>query len=124
MLFKRSEKNIDKDELVKSLVAYIFNDQKLSMPVYLNEIQSEQDADSLGLYPVIYIWNECRDTGSFSVSINTKPIAHLLEGHIPRSHSNFNQVRDKVASILSNVSQSTVISTCQKVGAYPSDVFA
>ena len=104
-------------------MAYIFNDEKLSAPVYLSEIQSEQDGDKLGLYPIIYIWNECRDTGSFSVSINTKPIARLLEGHLPRSHSKFDQVRDETAKILSAVSQKSIISTCQKVEAFPSDIF-
>ena len=112
------------DTVVKSLLSFILNNDKLSMPVYLSHIHSETDAEEIGMYPVIYIWNESKEKGSFSVSVNTKPIAHLLEGQIPRSHRNFEEIRDKVAQNLSEVLEASIISTCQRLGAYPSDVFS
>jgi hypothetical protein len=113
----------DRDTLVKSLLSFILNDEEFSKPVYLNNIRSEKDADEIGMYPVIYIWNECKELGSFSVSVNTQPISHLLEGQLPRNHRYFDEIRDEVATALSTISEKSIISTCQKVGAFPSEVF-
>ena len=54
------------------------------MPVYLPGIRSEAECDELGLWPLIYIWNVDRVAGTFSLSVNGKAIAYLLEPFVPR----------------------------------------
>ncbi|WP_254665187.1 hypothetical protein [Enterobacter sp. ku-bf2] len=60
-------------------IALTLSDEKLSMPVYLPGLRSEAECDELGLWPLIYIWNVDRTSGTFSLSDNGKAIAHLLE---------------------------------------------
>lgn len=120
---ERKQEKLDAHQIVASLLSFIINDEALSVPVYLEEIKSEQDADALGLTPAVYVWNENRDTGSFTVSVNGKTIGHLLEGVVPREHSQFNAIRDEVMVALSISSKATIVSICERLGAFPSDIF-
>lgn len=113
--------NIEK--ISHDLTAYILNDEKLSTPVYLGQLKTEQDAETLDLFPIVYIWNENKEAGTFSVSINGKAVGHILEGAMPRKSPFFDTVRDTVMKNLSQVSQATIIETCQEIGAVPSDIF-
>ena len=123
MFFKKKEKELDKHQIVSSLLSYIINDKKLSYPLYLHEITCEEDAENLGLYPIVYVWNENREAGSFSISINGKAVGHLLEAVVPREHSQFNTIRDETMLALSKAANESVVSTCEAAGLYPSDLF-
>ena len=65
-------------------IALTLSDEKLTMPVYLPGISSETECEGLGLWPLIYIWNVDRAVGTFSLSVNGKAMAHLLEPFVPR----------------------------------------
>ena len=117
------EEKLDNHNIASSLFAYIINDNKLALPVYLDSIKSEEDANSLGFYPFIYIWNENRSAGSFTVSVNANAIGLLLEETVPREHSQFTAIRDEVMLVLLKTSQETVISICEEQGAPPSIIF-
>ena len=123
MFFRKKQTGPDSTQIVKSLVTYIIGDVQLGTPVYLPDVRSERDADGLGLAPVIYIWNENRGAGSFTVSVNGKAVAHLLEGAVPRSDARFTAIRDEVMRMLADVAKTSVIETCQRVGAFPSELF-
>ncbi|MGS6422593.1 hypothetical protein ACVGW9_02750, partial [Enterobacter hormaechei] len=59
------------------------SDENLSIPVYLPGIRSEAECDEEGLWPLIYISNVDDTVGTFSLSVNAKAIAHLLEPFVP-----------------------------------------
>jgi hypothetical protein len=124
MFFRKKKSVPDDSQIVTSLVAFIVKDEALGTPVYLPHIQSERDADNLGLAPLIYIWNEDRRAGSFTVSINGKAVAHLLEGAVPRSDPRFNRIRDQVLQILAKSAHETTVKICESLGAFPSEIFA
>jgi hypothetical protein len=104
MTFKKEEK-IDTHAIVSSFLSFISNNSKLSKPLYLKQIQSETDVNSLELTPLIYVWNENRKTGSFTVSVNGKTVDYLLEGIVSKEHSQFNAIRDEAISALSKLLQ-------------------
>ncbi len=123
-MFKTKEEKINSHELVSNLLSYIIHDEMLSTPVYLSEVKTFEDAHSIGVAPVIYIWNEDRDIGSYTVSVNGDAVAHLLEGALPRKHSQFNTVRDEVIAALTRMVSATIASVCENTGAFPSDLFS
>jgi len=88
-----------------SFLSFISNNSKLSKPLYLKQIQSETDVNSLELTPLIYVWNENRKTGLFTVSVNGKTVDYLLEGIVSKEHSQFNAIRDEAISALSKLLQ-------------------
>jgi len=47
---------MDRKEMVSGFLSLIFNDEKLSTPVYIGDIESEEDADSREILPLLYIW--------------------------------------------------------------------
>lgn len=106
------------------LLSFVFNDEQLSKPVYCKQVRSEQDAERLsGDLPLVYVWNENRQSGTFAVSVNGPILGDLLEGIVPRDDPSFVRIRDEAMSVLAKTSQGAVVSTCQKIGAYPSDLF-
>lgn len=122
MFFRRKEAEIDNKTIVSAMLSSMMNDQLL-VPVYINDMKTEADAEQLGIVPVVYVWNENRAVGSFSISVNGKAVGHLLEVLVPRSHSKFAPIRDEVMAVVSQVSQETVVSTCRKMGGFPSEIF-
>jgi hypothetical protein len=115
-------------EVEKSVVQFvlqeIFDDERLSRLVFCKEVTSEADTEALaGSLPLIYIWNEDRQRGTFSISINGPILDGLIETLLPRDHPSFKRVRDEVTSVLAIATQRAVVSTCEKAGALPSDVF-
>lgn len=82
----------------QQFIALTLSDEKLSMPVYLPGIRSKAECDELGLWPLIYIWNVDRAAGTFSLSVNGKVIAHLLEPFVPREDPAYVEIRDEAMS--------------------------
>ncbi len=123
MIFGTKEKKLDTHEITTKMLSLIINDQSLSLPVYLPQIKSEDQAAEIGLGPLVYIWNEDRTKGTFSVSVNGQTVAHLLESIVHRKHSQFNEIRDEIMSVLSKTSQAMIINYCEESGAFPSEIF-
>lgn len=99
-------------------------DTRLSAPVFLHEVKSESDAESLGSSPVVYIWGEDLKAGTYTVSVNRTAIASLLESVIPGADSRFEAVIEIVFDSLLKRSQSTVTKICADTGELPSALFA
>jgi len=105
-------------------IALTLSDEKLSMPVYLPGIRSEAECDELGLWPLIYIWNVDRSAGTFSLSVNGKAIAHLLEPFVPREDLAYVEIRDEAMKIISEASTRSVLAMVEKTGLMPDVLFA
>lgn len=95
-------------------IALTLNDEKLSMPVYLPGIRSEAECDDLGLWPLIYIWNVDRAACTFSLSVNGKAIAHLLEPFVPREDPAYVEIRDEAMKVISEASTQSVLAMVEK----------
>ena len=108
----------------QQFIALTLSDEKLSMPVYLPGIRSEAECDELGLWPLIYIWNVDRSAGTFSLSVNGKTIAHLLEPFVPREDPAFVEIRDEAMKVISGASTRSVLATIEKTGLMPDVLFA
>jgi hypothetical protein len=111
--------------IVQSLLSEIFNNESIAKPVYCPEVQSEADARSMAeSLPLIYIWNEDRNRGSFSISVNGRVVGSILERKVNRSSPSFGPIRDEVMQVLQQATQGSVVSACERIGALPSVVFA
>ncbi|HCT9254213.1 TPA: hypothetical protein OUB85_000758 [Enterobacter hormaechei] len=108
----------------KQFIALTLSDEKLSMPVYLPGIRSEAECDEMGLWPLIYIWNVDRATGTFSLSVNGKAIAHLLEPLVPREDPAYVEIRDEAMKVITESSTRSVLATVEKTGLMPDVLFA
>lgn len=95
----------------KQFIALTLSDEKLSMPVYLPGIRCEAECDELGLWPLIYIWNVDHAVGTFSLSVNGKAIAHLLEPFVPREDPAYVEIRDEAMKVISEASTRSVLAT-------------
>ncbi|MCG7884229.1 MAG: hypothetical protein JAY96_21875 [Candidatus Thiodiazotropha endolucinida] len=104
------------------LVMHIFSKEKFVL-VYLPHITSEEDANEIAIAPIVYIWNENRKARSFTVSVNGKAIGCILEEILPRTHPEFSNVRDYVLNIIADISNRTVLETCNRLGMFPSELF-
>lgn len=108
----------------KQLIALTLSDEKLSMPVYLPGTCSEAECDELGLWPLIYIWDMDRSAGTFSLSVNGKAIAHLLEPFVPREDPAYAEIRDEAMKVISGASTRSVLAMVEKTGLMPDVLFA
>lgn len=112
-------------ETAQSLLTAILSHESLAKPVYCPEVQSEGDASTMAdILPLVYIWNEDQSRGSFSVSINGSIVGSILEQKVNRSNVSFKRIRDEVMRVLSQATQGAVVSSCESIGAMPSQIFA
>jgi hypothetical protein len=116
-------KDIDSQEIARQLLTVISNDTMLCTPVYLEEIESEHEVETWEDAPLVYLWNEDRQTGSFSLSVNGKLVEERLETLVPREHEQFELIRDGVINAIAQTAQNSVVETCEQLGAYPSKIF-
>lgn len=117
----------DQEEIEKvfnEIWNYVFNSRELSTPVYLPQIKTEKDAESMENLPFVYIWNENREAGSFSLSINGGILGGLIEEYVTRETSDFYVFQEMLMEQFSKVFQESVIGLCQKHGRFPSEIFA
>ena len=124
MSFTDTKNFNNKDEIVRELMLMILTDTRLSTPVFLHEVKSVSDGESLGSSPVVYVWNEDPKAGSYTLSVNGTAIASLLESVIPRSDNRFEAVTETVFESLLQKSLSTVTKICEDTGELPSALFA
>lgn len=116
--------NIDAQSIAKQLLAEISNDTKLCTPVYLPGIASEEEADSMTNAPLVFLWDEDRESGGFHLSVNSNIVESLLVVKIPREHEQFDLIKEGVMKAIAQTAQSSVVKICEQLGAYPSQVFA
>lgn len=109
---------------VEQFVTLLFSDEKLMMPVYLEQIKQESDAGHLGIGPLVYIWNVNYAAGSYRLSVNGKCVGHLLGTFVSREDPALNAIRDEAMKIISEVSLKSVQSTIQQTGVMPDVLFA
>ncbi|MEH3408763.1 hypothetical protein POW88_12110 [Enterobacter quasiroggenkampii] len=76
------------------------------------------------MWPLIYIWNVDRAASTFSLSVNGKAIAHLLEPFVPREDPEYVEIRDETMKVISEVSTQSVLATIEKTGLMPDVLFA
>lgn len=113
------------DRTIKFVLQRVYENQKLSTPIYCTEVTSEADALRLSdALPLIYLWNEDLRVGTFSISINGSLLAFLLEALVPRSDESFEVVFDSVVAILSTTARGAVVETCGASSLPPSVLFA
>jgi hypothetical protein len=113
-----------KDPIVTQVLSLILNDQALSNPVYIQDLQSAVDAEQQASLPLIYIWNEDRTCGSFTLSVNGTAVGSLLEVFCDRRDPKFVVRRDEIMKVLSTLSQQSVMNLCSKLSCMPSDIFS
>lgn len=113
-----------KDSVVTKILSLVINDEVLGTPVYVHQIKSEADVENCrDFLPLIYIWNEERPLGTFSLSINGSLVTDLLEVCCHRSDPRFIPQRDEIIKVLSIASRNSILKTCNKLGCMPSDMF-
>jgi len=122
---KRPENEPGQGSLItaKQFIALTLSDEKLSMPVYLPGIRNEDDCEDIGLGPLIYIWNVDRAAGTFSLSVNGKAIAYLLEPYVPRENPAYVEIRDQAMKVIAEVSTQSVLTTIKETGLMPDVLF-
>ena len=117
-------KNIDAQAMAKQLLAEISNDTELCTPVYLHDLSSEDDIEQMDDAPLVFLWDEDRDSSGFHLSVNNKIVEAMLAEKLPREHEQFELIRDGVMKAIGQTAQASVVSICEQLGAYPSQVFA
>jgi hypothetical protein len=96
------------------------DDGKLLKPVYISWIKTEKDAETNSPLPLIYLWNEDPQAGTFTVTVNGRQVASLLETLLPREHAEFVATRDNIMTVLAKSSTAAVVAACERTGLLPS----
>ena len=105
-------------------LSLIFNDEKLVHPIYCPNITSEEYTNNnQKSLPLIYIWNENLDTGSFTVSVNGYIVGYLLEAFCSRDNPDFKPMKDQIMAILSETTTNAIVSMCEQLRTLPSKLF-
>lgn len=115
---------VNNQEVARELLTEISNDPELCTPVYFENISIEHEVEEQEDAPLVYLWNEDRQTGGFSLSVNGKLVEERLEKLVPRDHEQFELILDGVINAIAQTAQSSVVKTCEQLDAYPSDIFS
>jgi hypothetical protein len=106
------------------ILNYVYNNRELSTPVYLPQIKTERDIEYVENLPFVYIWNENKEIGSFSVSINGGVLGSLIENYVTRETPDFYAFQEMLMEKLSEVFKESVIGLCQNQKKFPSEIFS
>ncbi len=124
MFKKGNEKSKEeKDPIVLKCLSIILNDEILFKPVYLKELKTEEEAEIIDELPLVYLWNEDINNGTFSLSINGRIIGRMLESYCSRNDPKFVPRRDEITNVLSDVSKKSVVNICSRLRISPSKIF-
>lgn len=121
--FRKKKSPMDYEAIIKFAISDLMSADGLATPVYRPDIVNESDAESRKDLPLVYIWNEDPKTGSFSLSVNGNIVGYCLEAIVPRSDPMFARCRDRIMQTISDLTQSAVLSTCEKARCLPSHIF-
>ncbi len=117
--------NPSEHTVVQFLLRHVLTNSTLSTPVYCADVHTEADATRLAdTLPLIYLWNEDRAHGTFSISVNGSVVGLLLEPLVARSEPAFARIRDAVCAGISSAARRAVVDACQRAELPPSVVFA
>jgi len=108
------------------VVAEIWNDPRMCVPVYRPDIRSEAQADAMPGLPLTYIWNEVVENGvlrGYSLSVNGSIIGALLEKRLPRSHPDFARIWDSITKVIRTAQGQVVMETCIEARQRPSSLY-
>ena len=114
---------IDAQAIAKQLLTEISNDTDLCTPVYFSDVVSEEEVETMDNAPLVFLWDEDRDSGGFHLSVNSRIVEEHLAKMIPRDHEQFELIREGVMKAIAQTAQSSVVKLCEQLGAYPSQVF-
>jgi hypothetical protein len=124
MVFGIFRKKINPKKITQQIIVFILNNEYLSKPQFVPHLSNEAGAERLGEnLPLIFIWNENRISGTFSVSINGPLIGQMVEKFLNRKHPQFNETRDLIMRDLSAIAEGSIVETCNKLQVCPSDIF-
>jgi hypothetical protein len=120
---------LNKQEIITKLLSVVLNDPNIHTPVYLDFLHTEQECESfmnsIDSNPLVYIWNENKELGTYSVSVSGKEVKYWLEklNLVKQDHPQFNEIRDEAMLVISKVSDQAINSVCSKSGLFPSDIY-
>jgi hypothetical protein len=111
-------------KIIECILSVIINDDYLSTPIYIHGINIEDEHHEFGtLYPLTYVWNEeLNHDGqiTFSMSINGRVVGSMLEEIIPRSNSDFPEIRDEIMRVLNQIGKKNIIELSETMSLHPS----
>lgn len=110
-------------QFVSQVLSLVLNDKTLALPIFMPDIRTEEDAYNCNNLPLIYIWNEDKNLGSFTVSVNGTIVRYLLESLVSCEHPQFVEFRDQIQQLLSDSSKKAILNRCKLTGLFPSDCF-
>ena len=117
------DNKIDVQAVARQVLAEISQDTVLCTPVYLPGIASEEEGEIMENAPLVFLWNEDRDTGGFHLSVNSRIVEQYLLKKLPQDHEQFDIVREGIMNAIAQTAQSSVVKLCEELGAYPSQLF-
>ena len=115
--------DLDAQVIAKQLLSDISNDTVLCTPVYLMDVDSEEEVEAIDNAPLVFLWNEDRESGGFHLSVNSRIVEERLAKMLPREHEQFELIREGVMKAIAQTAQASVVELCEQLGAYPSQVF-
>lgn len=123
-LFKKKLPPVDTRQKVQDfLTLAAANPGDLMKPRYVGWLRDEAHADACSdQLPMLYVWNEDTQAGTFSYTVNGSLVSSLLETLLPREHPQFAAVRDELMRVLKEVTLDAMLHGCSEVGLMPSQV--
>jgi hypothetical protein len=119
---KLNQKN---NRVVSEILSLIINDTQLSLPVFIEEIETEKDASNYDRkLPLIFISNNKQDNGSFNLFVNQIMLGGISELFCDIDNPNFYEIRDEALSVISSTSRDLVSEICGKTEKIPSELFS
>lgn len=122
---RKSGGNPNKNPIASKLISLIIDDENLSIPIFIEEIRTEQDIDNYNKQlPLVYVWSNKQYNNSFNVSVNGKLVGGILELFCERNDPSFVEIRNEVLTVISDTSRDLVSEICRNTGKLPSEIFA
>lgn len=111
------------DEQLAGMLVTDFMNQGIAEPQFCAFLRTEADIrGNENRIPLVYVWNENRQKGSFTVSVNGAKVAQFLEAQISRDNPRFSRVRDMAINVMAEAANNTLLKVCQKARMFPSQL--
>lgn len=122
--FARNPSDEEIEPILFALMRRIEEDEDLLLPrSIVGRLGGDEIAERIGVTPMIYAWNEDYVRKTFSLSVNGKAIAHVLEGIIPRTDPRFAPARAAASARIAAQARAAAAKSCVATGLMPSQVF-
>ena len=114
----------NKNPLVSEILSLILSDEKLTEPVYIEEVHTELECNNYPhQLPLFYVWNDRQQNECIRISLNGKIIGGIIEFFLERDNPIFAKIRDEVSSVLLEVSRKLISEILHSTTASPKEVF-